>query len=313
MHPTDVPRLRVALFGSASRFSLLAFDQLAQTQDIVALVLHRPAVTGLRLALRKIAGLRPASPLERLARDRGVPVLAASGDLSGALRERLRALRPDLLCIAIFPRMLPQDLMAVAPLGAINAHPSLLPRHRGPLPLFWTYHSDDRVAGVTVHHASERFDAGDIILQDRFDLPRAHPVAELDREVAERAAPLLRTAVEQLGMGSAPCVPQDECAATHAPLLRPGAPMVPFDQWEVERVWHFLAGLCTQYREPLVDERGREVLYDRVIGYRRDRVAGTPGSVARGEEGWTLACKDGVVLLGTKAQGKSGHAAPGGD
>ena len=312
MRAAGVPRLRVAFFGSASRFSQLAFEQIAVTQDIVALVLPRPAKSALRLALRQMAGLTSPSPLERIARDRGIPVLAASDDLS-ALCERLRALQPHLMCVAIFPRMLPRDLIGVAPLGAINAHPSLLPRHRGPLPLFWTYHADDRFAGVTVHHANERFDAGEVILQERFALPRAYPVADLDRDVAECAAPLLRAAVEQLGLGGAPRQAQNESAATYAPLFQPGTPMVPFDQWDVERVWHFLAGLCPRYREPLVDASGREAFYDKVTGYRLDRSRGTPGSVESCEGGWNLQCRNGVVRLEAQSPRQSRVATPAGD
>jgi methionyl-tRNA formyltransferase len=300
MNASRAPRLRIAFFGSACRFSQLAFEKLALTQEMVALVLPQTAKPGLRNALRQIAGRRAASPLEKIAYNRGIPVINASGDLSGALCERLRALRPDLICIAIFPRILPRDLTGIAALGAINAHPSLLPRHRGPLPLFWTYRCDDRIAGVTVHHANERFDAGDVILQDRFDLPRAYPVAELDREVADRAAPLLRAAVEQLGLGCAPRISQDESAATYAPVPRPGTPMVPFDQWDVERVWHFLAALCPRYREPLVDEDGRDVLYNRVIGYSRGASRAAPGWVERCEGGWTLHCRDGMLRLGAQ-------------
>src|SRR5215813_12698026 len=165
MNASRVTRLRIALFGSASRFSQLAFEQLALTQEIVALVVPQTAKPGLRSALRQIAG-RTASPLERIASNLGTPVIAASDNLAGALCERLRDLRPDLICIAIFPRILPRDLTGIAPLGAINAHPSLLPRHRGPLPLLWTYHADDRDAGVTVHHMNQVFDAGDIIVQE---------------------------------------------------------------------------------------------------------------------------------------------------
>jgi len=294
----NAPRLRIAFFGSAARFSQLALEQLALTQEVVALVLPRSAKPGLRSALRQIAGLRAASPLEQFACNRGIRVITASSNSRGALHERLRELRPDLICIAIFPWMLPRDLVGIAPLGAINAHPSLLPRHRGPLPLFWTYHGDDRVAGVTVHHANERFDAGDVILQERFDLPRAYPVAELDREVADRAASLLRAAVGQLGVGSAPRLPQDERAATYAPIPPLGTPMIPFDQWDVERVWHFLAALCPRYREPLADEDGREVLYDRVIGYRAVPSRLTPGRVVCCPGGWELHCRNGILQLG---------------
>jgi methionyl-tRNA formyltransferase len=91
---------------------------------------------------------------------------------------------------------------------------------------------------------------------------------------------------------------QDERAATYAPLIRQGVSMVPFDQWQVERVHHFLAALCPRFREPLVDGNGRMILYDRVMEYRSGPTDRLPGSVEKCQHGWTLHCRDGVLLLG---------------
>jgi methionyl-tRNA formyltransferase len=287
-------RLRVALFGSSSNFSADALRELASAHDVVAVV--RPARQGLRRALREAAGIDDPAPLEARARELRVPVLTEP-KMGVDFRERIGALRPDLICIALFPRRVPVEVTGIAPLGAINVHPSILPRHRGPLPLFWTYHADDRRAGVTVHHATERFDAGDIILQECFELPRAYPVALLDRDVALRAARMLREAADALARGSASRTRQDESAATYAPFVRRGVPMVPFEDWDVERVWHFLAGLCPPYCEPLRDTEGRLVAYERVTGYRRVAPALLPGRLERHEGGLLLHCRDGIVEL----------------
>lgn len=294
-------RLRIAIFASSSNFGREALRQLAQGHDVVAAV--RPSGTGLRGTLRSLAGIGPRAPLEACARELGIPVLTAS-DMGGGFRDRLRALRPDLICIALFPRRVPAEVRDLAPLGAINVHPSLLPRHRGPLPLFWTYHADDRVAGVTVHHATDCFDAGDIVLQESFALPRGHPVAVLDRDTALRAARLLREAADALARGNASRRSQDESAATYAPLVRPGVPMVPFTEWDVERVWHFLAGLCPPYQEPLRDERGRRVAYGGVTGYRRTDERLAPGSVEHRGGQLLLHCRGGIVEL---APAMAGH------
>jgi methionyl-tRNA formyltransferase len=165
------------------------------------------------------------------------------------------------------------------------------------LPIFWTYHADDRRTGVTIHHASERLDAGDIILQQGFELARGYPAAALDADMAERAAPLLCEAVEQLGRGRAPRVAQDEGAATRAPVIERGVPMVDFDRWDVERVWHFLAALCPRYREPLVDDAGTPVMYERVEGFNSDGSRGDPGRALRCDDGWVLHCRGGTVKL----------------
>ena len=69
-------------------------------------------------------------------------------------RERLapllRACEPDLLVCGFFPWLIPADALAVPRIGAVNFHPSLLPRFRGPNPIGWTYRNDDPEYGLTV-------------------------------------------------------------------------------------------------------------------------------------------------------------------
>jgi methionyl-tRNA formyltransferase len=290
----DARAIKIVLFGTLTRFSLFAFEELATRELVVAVVLSGPSRRGLRDLLPP---LRRKSPLESAARARVIPIIRLTDANETAVAERLCSLRPDLMCIATFPRLIPRQIIALAPLGAINVHPSLLPRHRGPLPLFWTYHADDRVSGVTVHHASQDFDAGDIILQESLPLPRAYPATKLNEDVGQRGAALLRSAVRALAGGQAPRVVQDERAATVAPRVRPGVSMVRFNDWDVERIWHFLAALSPRFREPLIDKEGHPVLYRTVTGFER-RCSTVPGSVESIANGWKLHCRGGVVLLG---------------
>jgi methionyl-tRNA formyltransferase len=288
------PRLRVALFASSSNFGARALEELAAAHEVVAIV--RPARPGVGIALRRATGLAEPAPLESRALALGVPVVTASG-AGEQLAQRLGALRTELICVALYPRLVPAAVASAVRLGAINAHPSLLPRHRGPLPLFWTYHADDRVAGVSIHHASERLDGGDVILQESFDLPRGYPVDRLDRDLAARAARMLREAADALARGTATRTPQDETRATLAPIVKRGSPMIPLDEWDAERTWHFLAGLCPQYREPLVDDHGRPVHYTRVLAWRPGSSAQPVGRVERSGDRLLLRLRDGVVEL----------------
>jgi methionyl-tRNA formyltransferase len=290
-------RLRTVLFGSASRFTLASFLELASRQQLVALVLPERPVSAARRILRGLAGRNAHPEIERAARERGVPVLRFAPASQAALAARLRQLAPDLMCVSLFPHLLAQDIIAVAPLGAINLHPSLLPRHRGPLPLFWTYHAGDDRAGVSVHHVDARFDAGDVILRQVVALPRAYPAGELDRDLACAGAVLLGRAVQQLAAGSATREPQDERAATSAPLLRAGACMVHFEEWDVAQVHHFLAGLAPRYREPLRDARGRVIAYRGSTGFEQVRHGMPPGTTETLDAGWRLYCRGGMVNL----------------
>jgi hypothetical protein len=76
--------------------------------------------------------------------------------------------------------------------------------------------------------------------------------------------------------------------------------MVNFEEWQVERVWHFLSGLCPRYREPLRDREGNSVRYGSVLGYEECAAELPAGSVMRALHGWNLYCRNGRVLLGDR-------------
>src|SRR5438128_3604782 len=127
-----------------------------------------------------------AAPLVASARRYGLKVL----EFDSHLIDKIDA-SPDLICIATFPAVLRRELLQLATGGGINVHSSLLPRHRGPDPLFWTYLNDDRQTGVTIHWLDERVDAGPILLQREISLARGRPVLEVYHELAGIAGELL--------------------------------------------------------------------------------------------------------------------------
>ena len=116
-----------------------------------------------------------------------------------------------------------KEALAVAKLGGIGYHPSLLPRHRGIAAVEWTIKEGDPIAGGTIYHLADRMDAGAIAAQDWVFVKKG----ETARELWERAlAPLgLRLLAEVIDYGKVngalPAKPQDEQFATKAPNLSP--------------------------------------------------------------------------------------------
>jgi len=82
-----------------------------------------------------------------------------------SIEPMLRAVRPDLVLCWGFPWLIPQPALAVPPLGSVNLHPALLPRHRGPIPLAWAIRSGDAQFGVTWHRMDADWDTGAILAQ----------------------------------------------------------------------------------------------------------------------------------------------------
>lgn len=302
--------MRIAFLGMNGPLSIEALKATARDHRVVAVAwparassgAGAAAAPGLRGRLRRAAralGLRRADSLDAIAARCGARVRELGSRSDPALAQLLHDSRPDLLCVASFPWVLAPEVLAIAARGAINVHAALLPRHRGPLPLFWIYHGDDRQTGVSVHWMAERADAGDIVLQAAFALPRGESVDVLNRRNALAAGPLLARALADIAAGSAPRTPQDESLATAAPFVRAGTPMVAFDSWGAERVWHFLAGLHPRFIEPLRDVEGAAVAYRGVPSYSIESHRRAIGSVQRHANGAELYCLDGVVHLTT--------------
>lgn len=292
--------MRVVFFVAGGDMGYLPLCAVAEHHDIVAIVrpaYRRPRVRQLVRSVAEKAGLRKPDVVARWARARGTQILQAWTGNDPEIAAQLKGLQPDLICIATFPMLLSPVLFAIPKFGALNLHPSLLPRHRGPAPLFWIYYHDDRRTGVTVHRVNEKADAGDILSQDSFDLARGFNVDLLHRVKAERGALLLARAVGAVESENPRGLAQNESLATPAPRIKPGTRMVNFEMWDVERVWHFLAGLCPKFREPLTDQGGMQVCYEKVMGYERSVHHLPPGHLERTTEGWRLFCSGGLILL----------------
>ena len=128
----------------------------------------------------------------------------------------LRALEPDLMLCWAFPWKLPQAALDVAPLGSVNLHPALLPRHRGPIPLSWALREGDGRFGVTWHRMDAELDTGRILAQGSI------PIDDDDFEITDfgpklgvAAFELLPGVLDRIAAGD-PGDPQPDEGATWA-------------------------------------------------------------------------------------------------
>jgi methionyl-tRNA formyltransferase len=117
---------------------------------------------------------------------------------SPAYREHIAGLEPDLLLSAAYARIVPDDVLGVPTLGAINVHPSLLPDYRGVGAVWWALYEGRSTVGVTIHQMTVPVDTGPILAQASLDVtPDAVPV-EVWRTLGDLALPLLRATIEKI-------------------------------------------------------------------------------------------------------------------
>lgn len=152
-------------------------------------------------AAPRLLRARAGGPLAEAARLRGVaPVML--GDVNGEpVRALLAQARPDLIVTCHFDQILAPEVIALAPRGGVNLHPSLLPRHRGPMPCFWAAAEGDGAFGVSIHRLAARIDAGALLAQRAIAPPAGASVSAAARALHLAGAPMLLAAIEQIAQG----------------------------------------------------------------------------------------------------------------
>lgn len=140
-------------------------------------------------------------PVGAAAIARGVPPTVVASVNDATMRGRIEALRPDLIVTCHFDQILAPETIALARLGGINLHPSLLPRHRGPMPCFWAAADGDGAFGVTVHRLVPRIDAGAVLAQRVVAPPEGATVSGIARALHRAGAELLLQVIDDIAAG----------------------------------------------------------------------------------------------------------------
>ncbi len=252
--------LRIAYFGLPLAACLLARDG----HDVRFAVLAPVDAPGRRRLVRTIGAER---------------VLAAKV-LGSRLNTRVEAAlaheNPDLIVSWFWTRKLPSAWLERARYGGIGAHPSLLPRHRGPNPYFSAIDAGDRETGVTVHTLSPEYDEGDILGT------RTLALGELDswqlaRALDRPSLALLREVTAAYANGGPPRpVPQRAELVTWAPEPSGDELRVNWG-WTTERILRRIRALSPVPGLAL-DVEGLELIVTRA-----ERAADFPAALEPGE------------------------------
>lgn len=84
--------------------------------------------------------------------------------------EKIKKLNADIGVVCSYNNLLSKEFLSTTKMGYINSHPSLLPYYRGAMPYFHVINNNEKVSGITLHFMDEKFDTGDIIYQEKFDV-----------------------------------------------------------------------------------------------------------------------------------------------
>ncbi len=158
-------------------------------------------------------------PVKAMAREAGVELLQPKTLKAPEIQSHLLELAPRVIVVAAYGQILPQPVLDIPPLGCVNVHASLLPRHRGASPIAHAIWAGDETTGVTTMKMEAGLDTGPIYLQEKTPLPAAATTGALTEILARMGAGLLLKTLRGLEAGSLHPIPQDDALATRAARL----------------------------------------------------------------------------------------------
>jgi methionyl-tRNA formyltransferase len=235
------------------------------------------------------------SPVAERALAAGVPLLRPERVGDAGVVAALRELAPDLGVVVAFGQFLPKTIRELPRLGyGINAHASLLPRHRGAAPIARAILAGDAETGISVMRVEREMDAGAVCLVKRTPIGADETTGGLEQRLAALAADGIAEALDLIASGAARFAPQDAARASFAPKLGPEDALLDPTRPAAELARRVRA---LAPRPGAVLQLGAEKLRILAAHAERGPADGAAGRVARAAGALRVATGDGWLVL----------------
>lgn len=242
-----------------------------------------------------------APPVKELALRHGLAVHQPSKIKTNEEARRVfESVAPDVCVVAAYGKILPAWMLEAPRLGSINVHASLLPKYRGAAPINWAIARGERETGITIMRMDEGLDTGPMLTKRAVEIGPEETAEELTARLAKLGAELLSETLPLVERGEIIPEPQDDRAATYAPMLRREDGLIDWGMSAAEvaaraRAFQPWPGAYTMFRGGrLIIWRARDCEHQGGPQVGR----GEPGEIrAIGKDGITVCCGGGSALL----------------
>lgn len=157
-------------------------------------------------------------------------------------REQIENLKPEVICVVAYGKLLPKKILEIPKYGCINVHGSLLPKYRGAAPIQWAILNGDTITGVTTMYMDVGMDTGDIILKEEVEIGKDETTGELWDRLALKGGELLVKTLEQVEVKTAPRIQQGE-DFTVAPMLTKDMAKIDWENKTAQEIKNLVRGL----------------------------------------------------------------------
>lgn len=205
--------MRIVFMGTP-QFAAIILDQLAKAHEVVG-VFTQPD------AIRSRGKKLEPSPVKLTALEHDIPVFEYATFAGNDAYAALKRLEPEVICVAAYGVLLPQEVIDLPPYGCLNVHGSLLPRWRGAAPIERAILAGDAEIGVCVMKMELGLDTG-AYCNMRSIPNEGRSAPELTCLLAEMGARALLDTLDSLQAGTLEWIDQDETQVTYAQKIEKG-------------------------------------------------------------------------------------------
>lgn len=245
------------------------------------------------------------SPVKEYALTENIPVYQPLKARDGEAMALVESLAPELIVVAAYGKILPEELLDYPKYGSINVHSSLLPKYRGAAPINWAILNGETETGVSIMYMAKDLDAGDVIRQTVTPIGDDEDAQALTARLADLGAETLSQVIRDMEAGKVSRTPQDHSAQTYAPMLSKELSAVDWSR-SAHAVHCQIRGLipwpCAS--TDIISGRPMKLFAAKETG---EDTTAAPGRVIRADKrGICVACGDGKVLCLTELQAAGG-------
>ena len=227
------------------------------------------------------------------------PLKMRDGEAFGIVQE----LNPELIVVAAYGKILPEDILNFPKYGSINVHSSLLPKYRGAAPINWAILNDEKETGVSIMYMVKELDAGDVGHVLKTEIGADEDLPSLWARLSDLGAQALAETLAMLENGTAVRTPQDDSQSTYASML--SREMSPIDWNRSARAIDCqVRGLIPWPCASTEIAGTRFKVYRTAPGQKTDKAPGTV--LSAGKKGIEVACGNGESLYITELQAEGG-------
>jgi methionyl-tRNA formyltransferase len=284
-----------ALFFGTPLIAVPALEALADIAEVAAVVCQpdRPAGRGLGVQ---------APPVKQCAERLGIEVAQPEKIKTAEFVGWVESLAVDVALVMAYGRIFGASLLHAPARGCINLHASILPRYRGAAPINWAIVRGEAETGISLMQMDEGCDTGPVFSRHAIDIGPNETAGELSERLATLAARVVREDLRRAVAGELAPEPQDDSAATHAPMLQKSDGLLRFEM--PARAVHDQARGLHPWPGAFTFLEGKRFKF--VATRLGEGGEGAPGTVLRIDKGAAqVACGEGAIeLLVGQIEGK---------